>query len=281
MSNTEQKVWLITGCSSGFGRALAEKVLESGATVAATARNLAAVEDLKANYPDTCLPLQLDVTDANQCAEVVQAVVATTGRLDVLVNNAGYGVIGSLEETTDEQIERNFATIVFGAVRLMRAALPTFRAQRSGRIINISAAAAIANYAGFSIYGGAKYALEGISEALAAEVKPLGIKVSLVQPGPFRTDFISRSMEKTPSVVSDYAGTVGKFAAFLQKMEGQQPGDPAKAAAAILKLSEMENPPLRVALGKYAMEKVERVLKARQREWEASKEFRFDTEYGA
>lgn len=281
MSNTEQKVWLITGCSSGFGRALAEKILESGATVAATARNLAALEDLKAKYPDTCLPLQLDVTDGKQCAEVVQAVVAAAGRLDVLVNNAGYGVIGSLEETTDEQIERNFATIVFGAVRLMRAALPTFRAQRSGRIINISAAAAIANYAGFSIYGGAKYALEGISEALAAEVKPLGIKVSLVQPGPFRTDFISRSMEKTSSLLSDYAATVGKFAAFLQKMEGQQPGDPAKAAAAILKLSEMENPPLRVALGKYAMEKVERVLKARQREWEASKEFHFDTEYGA
>ena len=279
MSDAGQKVWLITGCSSGLGRALAEKVLETGATVAATARTLTALDDLKAQYPDKCLPLQLDVTDRTQCMDVVQALVAETKRLDVLVNNAGYGLIGSLEESTDEQIERNFATIVFGAVRLIRAALPTFRAQSSGRIINISAAAAIANYAGFSIYGGAKYALEGVSEALAAEVKPLGIKVSLVQPGPFRTEFISRSMKKTASTIGDYAGTVGKFAAFLQKMEGQQPGDPAKAASAILRLSEMENPPLRLALGKYAVEKVERVLKARQREWEATKEFHFDTEY--
>jgi len=281
MSETEPKTWLITGCSSGFGRALAEKALESGATVAATARALATLDDLKARYPEKCLPLELDVTHAGQCAQVVQTVVAATQRLDVLVNNAGYGLLGSLEETTDAQMQRNFATLVFGAVHLIRAALPVMRAQRRGRIINISAAAAIANYAGFSIYGGAKYALEGISEALAAEVKPLGIKVSLVQPGPFRTDFIARSMEKTPSTLGDYAGTVGKFAAFLQKMEGQQPGDPLKAAAAILRLSEMENPPLRVALGKYAMEKVERVLKARQREWEASKEFHFETEYGA
>jgi NAD(P)-dependent dehydrogenase (short-subunit alcohol dehydrogenase family) len=281
MNETGQKVWLITGCSSGFGRALAEKVLQTGATVAATARAVAALDDLKTKYPETCLPMCLDVTDGQQCAAVVQAVVAQTSRLDVLVNNAGYGLLGPLEECTDEQIERNFSTLVFGAVHLMQAALPTFRSQRSGRIINISAAAAIANYAGFSIYGGAKYALEGISEALAAEVKPLGIKVSLVQPGPFRTDFISRSMEKTASTIGDYAGTVGKFAAFLEKMEGHQPGDPAQAAAAIVKLSEMENPPLRVALGKYAMDKVERVLKARQREWEASKEFHFDTEYGA
>lgn len=279
MNNAGQKVWLITGCSSGLGRALAEKVLETGATVAATARTVAALDDLQAKYPDNCLPLQLDVTDGKQCKETVQAVVAATNRLDVLVNNAGYGVIGSLEETTDEQIERNFATIVFGAVHLMRAALPIFRTQRSGRIITISAAAAIANYAGFSIYGGAKCALEGICEALAAEVKPLGIKVSLVQPGPFRTDFISRSMEKTSSALGDYAGTVGKFAAFLQKMEGRQPGDPVKAASAILSLSEMENPPLRFALGKYAMEKTERVLKARQREWEAAKEFHLETEY--
>ena len=280
MNDPGQKVWLITGCSSGFGRALAEKVLESGAIVAATARTVAALDDLAARFAGTCLPMELDVTDGKQGEEVVQAVVAKTGRLDVLVNNAGYGLIGALEESSDEQMERVFATLVFGAVRLMRAALPTFRAQRSGRIITISAAAAIANYAGFSIYGGAKCAIEGICEALAAEVKPLGIKVSLVQPGPFRTDFISRSMEKAASSIGDYAGTAGKFAAFLQKMDGQQPGDPAKAAAAILKLSEMENPPLRVALGKYAVDKVERVLKARQREWEAAKDFPFDTEYG-
>jgi NAD(P)-dependent dehydrogenase (short-subunit alcohol dehydrogenase family) len=281
MNASKQKVWLITGCSTGLGRALAENVLKAGATVAATSRSVAALDDLKNKYPDTCLPLSLDVTDRKQCEEVVRAVLAQTQRLDVLVNNAGYGLIGSLEESTDEQIQRNFATIVFGAIHLIRAALPTLRAQRSGRIINISAAAAISNYAGFSIYGGAKYALEGISEALAAEVKPLGIKVTLVQPGPFRTDFISRSMETAPSSLGDYAGSVGKFAAFLQKMDGHQPGDPAKAAEAIRQLSEMENPPLRLMLGKYALEKTERVLKGRQRELESVKELRLATEYEA
>ncbi len=279
MNDTDRKVWLITGCSTGFGRALVETVLETGAFVAATARSLDSLDELKAKYPDTCLPLVLDVRQRKQCEEAVQSVVAATQRLDVVVNNAGYGIIGSLEETTDEQIEQNFATIVFGAIHLMRAALPTMRAQRRGRIINLSAAAAISNYAGFSIYGGAKYALEGISEALAAEVKPLGIKVSLVQPGPFRTDFISRSLVKAPSSIEDYAATVGKFAAFLQKMEGQQPGDPAKAAKAIIYLAEIENPPFRVPLGKYAVDKTERVLKARQRELESVKELNFQTEF--
>jgi NAD(P)-dependent dehydrogenase (short-subunit alcohol dehydrogenase family) len=279
MNESHKKVWLITGCSTGLGRALAENVLRSGATVAATARSAEALNDLKEKYPDKCLPLSLDVTDRKRCEEVVQTILDQTERLDVLVNNAGYGIIGSLEETTEEQVQRNFATIVFGAIHLIRAALPKLRAQRSGRIINISAAAAISNYPGFSIYGGAKFALEGISEALAAEVKPLGIKVTLVQPGPFRTDFISRSMETASSSIDDYAGTVGKFAAFLQKMEGHQPGDPVKAAQAILQLSEMENPPLRLALGKYATEKSDRVLKARQRELDSVKELRLGTEY--
>ena len=279
MTESNQKVWLITGCSTGLGRALAENVLKAGSTVAATARSVASLADLKEKYPDTCLPLSLDVTDPQQCAEVVWAVLSQTQRLDVLVNNAGYGLIGCLEESTDEQIQKNFATIVFGAIHLMRAALPTLRSQRSGRIINISAAAAISNYPGFSIYGGAKYALEGISEALAAEVKPLGIKITLVQPGPFRTDFISRSMETAPSSIEDYAATVGKFATFLQKMDGHQPGDPVKAAEAIRQLSEMENPPLRLTLGKYAIEKTERVLKARQRELDSVKELGLETEY--
>jgi NAD(P)-dependent dehydrogenase (short-subunit alcohol dehydrogenase family) len=279
MNESDKKVWLITGCSTGLGRALAEKVLETGATVAATVRSLPVLDDLKSKYPETCLPIQLDVTAPLQCQEAVQSILARAQRLDVVVNNAGYGIIGSLEETTDEQIERNFATIVFGSIHIVRAVLPTLRSQQSGRIINISAAAAISNYAGFSIYGGAKCALEGISEALAAEVKPLGIKVSLVQPGPFRTDFISRSLENTPSSMEDYAATVGKFRSFLQKMEGQQPGDPAKAAAAIIQLAGMENPPFRLALGKYAIDKVDRVLKARLRELEAVKELNFQTEY--
>jgi len=281
MNDPQKKVWFITGCSSGFGRALAERALATGATVAVTARSIESFVGLKAQYPSTCLPHVLDVVDPLRVQDVIRSVLAQTGRLDVVVNNAGYGLLASLEESTELQLRRNFDTMVFGAVHVMRAVLPALRAQRSGHIVNISAAAAISNYAGFSIYGGAKSALEGISEGLAAEVKPLGIKLTLVQPGPFRTDFISRSLEEPPSAIADYSGTVGKFSAFLRKMDGHQPGDPAKAAAAIIRLVEMENPPFRVALGKYASEKVDRVLKARLREAETVKELGFGTEYNS
>ena len=273
-----RKIWLVTGCSGGLGRAIADAALASGAGVFATARSVDTIADLQKKYPDSCWPLELDVTDPQAITEAFQSVRARTQRIDVVVNNAGYGLIGALEECSEEQIRRNFETIVFGAIHIMQAALPLMRAQRSGRIINISAAAAISNYPGFSIYGGAKYALEGISESLAAEVKPLGIKVTLIQPGPFRTDFISRSLERASSPIEDYAGTSGKFSAFLDKMDGQQPGDPQKAADAIIKIAESENPPLRVALGQYAVAKVERVLKNRQRELEAWTEMGLETD---
>jgi NAD(P)-dependent dehydrogenase (short-subunit alcohol dehydrogenase family) len=243
--------------------------LASGAGVFATARSVDKIADLQKDYPNSCWPLELDVTDRQAITEVFQSIRARSQRIDVVVNNAGYGLIGALEECSEEQIRRNFETIVFGAIHIIRGALPMMRAQRNGRIINISAAAAISNYPGFSIYGGAKYALEGISESLAAEVKPLGIKVTLIQPGPFRTEFISRSLERATTAIEDYAGTSGKFSTFLDKMDGQQPGDPQKAADAILKIAESENPPLRVALGQYAVAKVERTLKSRQRELEA------------
>jgi NAD(P)-dependent dehydrogenase (short-subunit alcohol dehydrogenase family) len=273
-----RKIWLITGCSSGLGRAIAECALASGAGVFATARSVSKIADLEKKYPDSCWPLELDVTNRRTITEVFQSIQARTERIDVVVNNAGYGLVGALEECSEDQIRQNFETIVFGAIHVMQAALPMMRAQRSGRIINISAAAAISNYPGFSIYGGTKYALEGISEGVAAEVKPFGIKVTLVQPGPFRTEFISRSLERPSTSIEDYASTSGKFSTFLEKMDGQQPGDPRKAAAAIVKIAESENPPLRVAFGKYAIEKVERVLKSRQRELEAWKEMGLETD---
>jgi NAD(P)-dependent dehydrogenase (short-subunit alcohol dehydrogenase family) len=263
-----RKVWFITGCSSGLGMAIAERALEGGAVVFTTARSVSTLDQHAQRYPETCRPLEVDVTDAEQVRAAFRAVEEQAGRIDVVVNNAGYGLIGALEECSDQQIARNFDTIVMGAIRVLRGALPLMRAQKSGRIINISAAAAISNYAGFSIYGAAKFALEGISESLTAEVKPLGIKVTLVQPGPFRTDFVSRSLERASTTLEDYAATAGKFRTFLEKMDGQQPGDPAKAAEAIFQLAEAENPPLRLVLGKYAIEKVERVLKGRQRELE-------------
>jgi NAD(P)-dependent dehydrogenase (short-subunit alcohol dehydrogenase family) len=276
---TEKKVWFITGCSTGLGYALAAQALASGAVVFATARSLEKLDDFQVEYPQSCFPLNLDVSRPEHINQAIAEAIRRTGRLDVVVNNAGYGLIGALEECSEEQIRGNFEVIVFGAIRMMQAVLPIMRKQKSGHIINISAAAAIANYPGFSVYGGAKWALEGISEALAAEVKPLGIKVTLVQPGPFRTDFISRSLEKASTAIPEYAATSGKFASFLEKMKDQQPGDPAQAALAIIKIVESENPPLRLVLGKYAIDKVDRVNKTRQRELEAWKDVGLNTDF--
>lgn len=265
------RVWLITGCSSGFGRALAAAVLARGERVIATARQLSALDELAAQYPETCRALALDVTDATQVNRIVAAAAEVFGRLDVVVNNAGYGVVGAFEEIGAEQIARNFQTNFFGVLDVIRAALPILRAQRSGHIVNISAAAVISNYPGFSIYGASKWALEGVSESLAAELKPLGIKVTIVQPGPFRTDFIGRSLERAAMHLADYDRTSGKFLRFLESMDGKQPGDPTKAAAAIIAVVESANPPLRLVLGKYANEKARRKLADAERErgaWE-------------
>ncbi len=265
------RTWLITGCSSGFGFALAAAVLARGQRVIATARQPAALESLEARYPETCRALALDVTDSAQVRSVVEQAADAFGRLDVVVNNAGYGLVGAFEELSTEQIARNFDTNFFGALEVIRAALPFFRAQGSGHLVNISAAAVISNYAGFSIYGATKWALEGVSESLATELKPLGIKMTMVQPGPFRTDFIARSLERAESHIADYDRTSGKFLRFLETMAGKQPGDPTKAAEAIIAAVESDAPPLRLILGKYANDKTRKKLADAEREraaWE-------------
>lgn len=276
---SEQKTWLITGCSSGFGRALAEKVLARGDRLVATARDPDQLREFKEHHPDACWILPLDLSDNTSLAPSLQNILQLIPRIDVLVNNAGYGLLGSLENCSDEQIRRNFEVNFFGSLSLIRAILPLMRQQKYGHIINMSAAAAIGNYAGFSVYGATKFALEGLSEGLAAELKPLGIKVTLVQPGPFRTAFIARSLDRAPDCFPEYQATVGKFGSFLEKMDGQQPGDPAKAADAILKVVDSENPPLRLVLGKYATDKVERTCKARLRELETWKEIGLPTDF--
>jgi NAD(P)-dependent dehydrogenase (short-subunit alcohol dehydrogenase family) len=278
---TPSRVWLITGCSSGFGAALAAAVLARGQRVIATARNAAALDALAAEFPETCRALALDVTDAPQVKSVVARAVEAFGRLDVVVNNAGYGLVGAFEELGAEQIARNFATNFFGALEVIRAALPVLRAQGSGHIVNISAAAVISNYAGFSIYGATKWALEGLSESLAAELKPLGIKVTIVQPGPFRTDFIARSLERAERHVADYDRTSGKFSRFLETMAGKQPGDPAKAAEAIIAAVESDTPPLRLVLGKYANDKARKKLADTERERAAWEHVGLPTDFAA
>lgn len=270
-STTPSRVWLITGCSSGFGLALSAAVLARGQRVIATAREPGTLADLATRYPETCRTPVLDVADAAQVKSVIAEGAAAFGRLDVVVNNAGYGLIGAFEELGAEQIARNFSVNLFGALEVIRAALPILRVQGSGHIVNISAAAVIANYAGFSIYGATKWALEGVSESLAAELKPLGIKVTIVQPGPFRTGFIGRSLERAESRIADYDRSSGKFLRLLETMDGKQPGDPVRAAEAIIAAVESATPPLRLVLGKYANDKARKKFADAEKEraaWE-------------
>ena len=254
------KTVLITGCSTGLGRAIAETAIAAGHRVIATARDIRSITDLERE--GTCRVAMLDVTDLANVREVI----TEAGPLDVLINNAGYGLIGAVEECSDDQIRRNIETNFFGPLNIIRAALPTFRAQGSGHIINISAAASISNYPGFGIYGGAKAALELMSESLRLELAPLGIKVTLVQPGPFRTDFITRGLEHAEQHIPEYDSTSGKFAKLLATMNGKQTGAPARAAKVILAVVDSDAPPLRLVLGKYANDK------SRRRATDAEKE---------
>jgi NAD(P)-dependent dehydrogenase (short-subunit alcohol dehydrogenase family) len=265
------RVWFITGCSSGFGRELAEKVLLSGDHLIATVRKPESLDGLAVVYPEQLRVYELDVTHASQVQQVLPKAAAEWGRLDVVLNNAGYGLLGALEECSDSQIERCLETNFIGPMNVIRAALPILRAQKSGHLINMSAAAVISNYAGFGIYGAAKAALESLSEAVRAEVAPLGIKVTLVQPGPFRTDFIARSLDMAEGHLSDYDKTSGQFGAFLLRINGKQPGDPAKAAEAVVKMVQDGKTPLRLLLGKYVVDKTRKRNAASEREiseWE-------------
>ncbi len=279
-STTPARVWLITGCSSGFGLALVTSLLSRGQQVIATARHLESLAELAARYPATCRVLELDVTDAVQVKSAIAEAATVWGRLDVIVNNAGYGLVGAFEELGADQIALNFSVNFFGALEVIRAALPILRAQGSGHIVNISAAAVISNYAGFSIYGATKWALEGVSESLAAELKPLGIKVTIVQPGPFRTDFTS-SLDRAENHLADYDRTSGKFLRLLETMEGKQPGDPAKAAEAIIAAVESDTPPLRLVLGKYANDKTRKKFADAEKERAAWEHVGVPTEFAA
>lgn len=250
------RTWFITGCSSGFGRAIAEAALQAGDRVVLTAREVSRIEPLASVAPDQALALPLDVTREDQIHTALDAAVDRFGPLDVVVNNAGYGLIGAIEECQPDQIRRCVETNFFGTLNVIRAVLPRLRAQRSGHIVNLSAAAAISNYAGFGVYGAAKAAVEALSESLRAETLGLGIKVTLVEPGPFRTDFIGRSLEPVPQRLPEYDRTSGKFAQFLKVIDGKQPGDPARAARAIVAMVHAGNPPFRMPLGRYVVKKL-------------------------
>lgn len=244
--------WLITGCSTGLGRALAQAVLAHGHNAVVTARNPATLEDIAAAYPDTALVLPLDVTDRAQIGTVVQQAQTRFGSVDVLVNNAGYGYRAAVEEADDADIRQLFDTNVFGAVDMIKAVLPDMLAKRSGSIVNISSIGARIKPAGSGYYSATKAALEGLSGSLHRELQPLGISVTVVEPGAFRTDFAGRSLTQSAMPIGDYAETAGKRRKENDTIHGTQPGDPAKAAEAILKVVESAEPPSLLVLGQDA-----------------------------
>ncbi len=244
------KVWFITGASRGFGALMTKEALAAGDAVVATARNPKTVIDAIGEHPNL-LAAALDVTNERQVQEAAAAAVQRFGRIDILVNNAGYGLLGAVEEATAEEIEKIYATNVFGLLKVTRAVLPHMRRQRSGRILNFSSIGGYAGYPGWGVYGSTKFAVEGLSESLATEVAPFGIKVTIVEPGFFRTDFLAdNSLSISPASIPDYVGTpAGDMRAFAASAHHAQPGDPAKFATGIVTLANAENPPLRMPFG--------------------------------
>jgi NAD(P)-dependent dehydrogenase (short-subunit alcohol dehydrogenase family) len=249
----KNKVWFITGCSTGFGRELAKAVLERGYHAVVTARNPAKVEDIVAGYQDRALVLELDVTDSVQVDAAVNSAEQHFKRIDVLVNNAGIGYFGAVEESDEDEVRRMFEINFFGLSRMTRRVLPIMRAQRSGHIVNISSIGGLRSFPTLAYYHATKYAVEGFSESLSLEVAPLGIKVTIVEPSGFRTDWAGRSAAESKNRIADYAPTAGKNLQDLRGYSGKQPGDPVRAAAAIIAAVESPNPPLRLLLGKAAL----------------------------
>lgn len=245
--------WLITGVSSGLGLALADAALARGFAVAGTVRNDAAARDFEARAPGRARAWRLDVTDERAVHDVVGRVEEALGGIDVVVNNAGYGLIGGVEEASLAEIRAQFDVNVFGAVAVMQAALPYLRKRRRGRIVNITSVSGFVGWPSLGIYSGSKFALEGISETLALELEPLGVKVIMIEPGGLRTDFATRSRQRTARQIEDYEDTVGACRKLLAEHAGHESGDPARAARAIVDAAISDVPPLRLLLGEDAL----------------------------
>ena len=242
-------VWLISGCSTGFGREIAISALEAGDMVAVTSRNTEDIRDICNKYPSTSVALNLDVTYTDQIIECVRNVISKFGRIDVLVNNAGYGYLSAIEEGEGEEVSKLFNTNFFGALELTKQVLPVMRNQKFGRIINNSSQAGLMANPGTGYYSASKFALEGLMEALDKEVRPLNISVTSVQPGAFRTDWSGRSMKKSKINITDYDEHVRSRINMIAEIDGKQPGDPKKAAKIIFDLTRYEDPPNKLLLG--------------------------------
>lgn len=248
-----KKNWLITGCSTGFGRALALEALAQGHHVAVASRNTKDVSDIIEKYPDLALAVALDVTNKQQITDAVKLTIEKFGCIDVLVNNAGVGYFGAVEESEDDEVRRMFDINVFGLGNMIQEVLPFMRKQKSGHILNVASIGGLRSFPGVGYYNATKYAVDGLSEALYKEVAPLGIKVTIIAPSGFRTDWAGRSANDTQIKIDDYELTARKNMGDIRKSSGNQPGDPVRAAKAMIMITEVENPPLRLLLGAGAL----------------------------
>lgn len=266
------RVWFITGSSTGFGRVLADILLKRGERVAVTARNPDQIQDLVSGYKDTGLDLALDVAQPQQVAAAAAAAEKFFGRIDVLVNNAGYGYLAAVEEGEEEEVRAMFDANFFGLVALTKAVLPGMRARRSGHIVNITSVGGLVGNPSLGYYAATKFAVEGLSEALAKEVEPLGIRVTAIEPGPFRTDWAGRSLKLAKVAIPDYEETAGTRKQLVAERNGKQPGDPVRAAEAIITIVESKQPPRNLVLGKIALDMTREKLTGFSRtidQWEA------------
>ncbi|GAB7538021.1 oxidoreductase [Burkholderia sp. 3C] len=277
----QENVWFITGCSTGFGRELAQQVLEQGGRAVLTARRPDTLAALAAPYGERALVLPLDMTDETAIRRAVADAEAHFGRIDVLVNNAGYGYFSAIEEGEDDEVRRQFETNVFGLFSLTRHVLSGMRTRRQGHVINVSSVGGLMAFPATGYYHASKYAVEGFSESLAGEVKPLGIHVTIVEPGRFRTDWAGRSLIESKTVIDDYAETAGKRRAQAHSYSGTQPGDPARGAAAIIRIVGEAAPPLRLLLGSDAYQLVQTKLEALRAEFEQWKDVSQGTDFPA
>ncbi|MEO5734108.1 MAG: oxidoreductase [Rubrivivax sp.] len=254
MMNRTDPVWMITGCSTGFGRELAKLVLDRGWKAVITARNPNQVTDIAEGHSERALVLPLDVTDHAQIRHAVDEAVRRFGRIDALVNNAGYGYLAAIEEGEGDAVRAMFETNVFGLIDMTKAVLPVMRGQGSGLIVNVSSIGGLTSFAATGYYHGTKYAVEGISESLATELKPLGIGVLIVEPGPFRTNWAGASIKQSAIRIDAYSSTAGERRKQTAERSGNQAGDPVRAAQAIIDAALSDTPPLRLLLGKAALD---------------------------
>ncbi|MEO8771523.1 MAG: oxidoreductase [Ferruginibacter sp.] len=267
-----EKVWLITGCSTGFGRELAKYVLSKGYRVAVTARNTADIMDIVAGYEDSSIVLKLDVTKPEQIKAAVKETKSKFGSIDVSVNNAGIGYFGAVEESENAAVRNMFEINFFGLTKMIQETLPIMREQKSGHILNVSSIGGLVGFPAVGFYNATKFAVDGLSESLAKETAPLGIKVTIIAPSGFRTDWAGRSANNSAIVIADYATTAGKNKDDIRGYSGNQPGDPVKAAHAIVKAVESANPPLRLLLGAAALKGARMKLDLLKKDFDAWEE---------